>query len=346
MSNPLISVYKKSRQERIESGDLATDGAVRFPRLRFLYECIFGVVGVIAALLVAHAADLFVEKLSPGAAAFLVSMVATLAIVMLFQSIFLREKKIQRALVIVEIALILSRFIDQFSLWFLSGIILFIVITLLGMSFAKRSLDDSFRVHFVGYAYRFLSAFFNGFTLFVACATVGLYQNAGGISERALALLYRGSAPLIEATFGIPLAETTTVSGALSSYVGAQLTHLPDFAVLTPTQRAAHIAGAVVQVQSQIASRTGVKPQAQETVLAYVYRLLDAGLSKIRGGEFGWSALLSLFVLGALLVKSLLFILKFPTLLVALVLYRICLWTKVLRISVETRDKEVLFVSR
>jgi hypothetical protein len=311
---------------------------------RNIYIVVFGVLGLAASILTAYSADKFVENLSPGAAAFLVSMVALLALVILFQSIFLRDKKIQYYFVIFEIGLILIHFMDQFSLWFVSGIALFAIVTLAGMSFAKRNLNDSFKVHFTGYSYRFLSAFFNGFTLFVACATVGLYQNAGGISERALSMLYAGSAPLIGATFGVELTNTTTVSGAISNYVGAQLNHLPDFVLLSPAQKSLQVASAAKQVQSQLASKTGVNPKSQETMLDYLYRLIDVGLSKIKGGEFGWSALLSLFVLGALLVKSLLFILKFPTLLLAIILYKVCRWFGLMRIEVEQQDKEVLVI--
>lgn len=344
MSNPLINVYKRSRQERIDNGDRGTDVIPPTLWRRNIYVVVFGVLGLAVSILTAYSADRFVENLSPGAAAFLVSMVALLALVILFQSLFLKDKKIQYYFVIFEIGLILIHFIGQFSLWFVSGIALFTIATLVGVSFAKRNLNDSFKVHFIGYSYRFLSAFFNGFTLFVACATVGLYQNAGGISERALSMLYAGSAPLIGATFGVELTNTTTVSGAISNYVGSQLNHLPDFVLLSPTQKSLQVASAVKQVQSQLAAKTGVNPKSQETMLDYLYRLIDVGLSKIKGGEFGWSALLSLFVLGALLVKSLLFLLKFPTIFVSYLIYRVLLLLKVIRIEVESKDKEYLYI--
>ncbi len=310
----------------------------------FVYAGIFAILGVAAALWFSISAQGFLDAPQVHAVGLVAAAGVTIALVMIMQSLLIVSRFWNVVLISVQSLSMLYSFYADINPWFIVAILCFIVSVVHGYFSARNWIDQSLKFSFLHYAYKFDSSFFTGITLFITIFVIALYQSVGGISQPTYELFFRGVETPLSYGFGVPVTAETPMYDAVSQYVRKQLSTQPEFAMLTQAQQGAASQFTTQNIIAQIGDKFGVPVSDHESVGAYTYGVLQAGIAKINSIGLGWPVALALLLIGAFSLRSALFLLKIPLLIIAYIVYILLLSTSVITIASESRPKEVLVI--
>jgi hypothetical protein len=335
MENPLIASARQSSQAPRES-------AVSNPS--FFYILIFGILGLCATLWFSFSLKMFLVNFSLSEGLVFSGSIVFCALVFVFQSLFVEDKTAKISLFAVQTLLILGFFFSPFSIWFVLawGVIFFYSIK--GAFHAKSYVEESGKITFYGYASKFTGSFFMGLTLFSALFVVGLYQRAGGITESAYEVLFKGVEKPLSFSLGSLVGASTKMDEVARLIVEKNLSKNSEFMKLPQSQKNVLVREAVSVSVKTIGDQLSTEIIKGETIGAYTYRLLTKAIGHAQALNLGPLIILGLLIFAFLFGRSFLWIIKIPVVLIGQLVYFILRSFGFIGVATESRPKEVFVV--
>ncbi len=332
--NTALEPFAEGQPQKVLNADL--DHSLR-------YFIIFIFLGGGAAAWLSYVLSAFQD--SPGAVALLnVGIVGILFLVLtVFQAVLIQSTLFNVILILIEAAVLPTFLYDSFSGWLLIGGALFAAAWLLGYSRAKTFVNDAVKINFWHYSMMMLTGTITAIALFMACLYVGLYQRSGGISFNAYRFVVNGALPgfqMVVPNFN----PETNVNTALEEYVRGLVEKQPGFSELPATQQRAVVKETTSGLRGKLAEFTKSSVKPGDTILGYTFQWLSDLIKNAEAHGLGGVVVASIFAVLFFGIKSVMFILKWPVLVVAFLLYLLLQSIGIVTIGAEMRQKEVIVV--
>ncbi len=334
------SLHITSLSERAPEAAVTSSGA----QSSLKYFLIFVALGVGMAIFLSH--SLFTFSATPTLASLLLVVIvaAGLLVVVVFHSLLIQSWRYSIVLGLAEAAALLTFFYGSLHSWFVAAAGAFFVFWLIGYGRGRKDISERLTFNVKRYGLIILSSAAIGLALFLALLYGGMYERSRTISYPAYEVVVKATVAPAVLPFVPGFTLSMSVDETLQAFVRNQLGNEPDFGLLTPAQKEEAIKQVAFELRNKIVQFTGTPVTAKESIGSYSHRLSTAWLASSEQRNLGAIILLAIVSTIFFTVRLALFIVKWPILLVSMLLYYMLRSLKVVSIESDTRQKEVLII--
>lgn len=265
-----------------------------------------------------------------------------LLLVFVFQSLLLKSFQLFLWVTLAQVFGLLSFFLTALNPWIVFGAIVLIGYAASGFLRGRLDLTDHLTIHFGRFSKIIMAAVITGLAFFLSFFYVGLYRT-NGVSFDAFRFIAAGGEPVLRQF--VP--EYNAELGAdefFRQFARAQLASNPQFVLLLSADQDAVVAQTGYQLRSQITQVTKTSPQMGETFEHYLYRISVHYLEMFSGEQLQIIPIfLFVFVIYGV-IRGVMFVGKWPVILVSYLLYRILISLRLVYITTEPRSKEIIML--
>ncbi len=271
--------------------------------------------------------------------------IAGLFSVIVFQSLLIKSSFLSSIVALTEGVCLAVFLLSDISSWSIFGLALFILSVLIGFKEGKVHLNERMRIQFGRFARIVLAWTTTGFVLFVSFFYASLYQQANSISFDAFRFLTANGAPAVVRTFVPGFTPEMSTDEFFRTFAGFQFRSNPQIAQLSEADKQRVYAELGNQLQAKVSEVTQTPVDSRETILQYFYRIANRYISRFSADGAGVIPMLGVALFIYFTLKLLFFFYRYPIAwFCQLVVYNLLLATKVVYISTEPRNKEIILV--
>ncbi len=263
-----------------------------------------------------------------------------LLVVVVFQSLFLKSFQLFLWVTLAEIAGLLSFFYASLTSWLVFGAIALAGHCVSGFLRGRLDLTDHLTVHFGRFSRIILSSGISGLALLLALFYVGVYRT-NGISFAAFQFVAAGSAPIID-NFVPGYDANFLADDFFEEFARQQLKSNPQFVLLSSADQERVIEETGYQLRSRVAEATRTTVQPQETFEHYLYRITLSYAKSFSNQRLHLIPVFIIILAIYSVIRGVMFLLKWPVILVSYLVYRILLGVRLVYITTEPRSKEII----
>lgn len=257
-----------------------------------------------------------------------------------FQSLFLKSFQLFLWVALAETASLLIFFYARPSPWMVFGAIALVAHLISGFSKGRLDLTDHLRIHFGRFSRIVLNSGIAGLAVFFAFFYVGAYRHSG-VSFDAFRFVTAGSQPVL-ARFVPEYNENTQVEAFFEGFARAQLATNPQFVMLLESDQDQVVQQTGFQLRNQVAEATKTPVEANETFIHYLYRITVHYLIVMDEQRLSVIPIMLMLLAIYAVIRGTMFLLKWPIIVLSYIVYRILLSTRVVYITTEPRNKEII----
>lgn len=271
--------------------------------------------------------------------------IAGLFSVIVFQALLVKSSFLGSIVALTEGLCLFVFLLSDISSWSVFGLALFIVSILIGVKEGKIHLSERMRIQFGRFSRIVLAWASTGFVLFISFFYASLYQQTNSISFDAFRFLTANGAPGVVRTFVPGFTPEMSTDEFFKTFAGFQFRSNPQLAQLSEADKQRVYAELGSQLQIKVSEVTQTPVDQNETILQYFYRIANRYISRFSADGAGVIPMLGVALFIYFTLKLLFFFYRYPIAwFCQLVIYNLLLATKVVYISTEPRNKEIILV--
>ncbi len=263
-----------------------------------------------------------------------------LLVVIVFQSLLLKSFQLFLWVTLAEVGGLLSFFFSSITPWLVFGAIAFAGYCISGFLRGRLDLTDHLTVHFGRFSKIIMGSAIAGIALLISLLYVGMYR-VSGLSFEAFQFIAGTGTPVFE-RFVPEYNSDIEVGTFFREFARQQLKSNPQFVLLLTADQEQVVAQTGYQLSSQLATATMTSPQQGESFEHYLYRISNHYLDAFRTQQLQLIPIFFIILIIYFVVRGLMFILKWPAILLSYIVYRILISVRVIYITTEPRSKEII----
>lgn len=259
-----------------------------------------------------------------------------------FQALAIKEPKWSIPLAFFETIVFLAPLFSQLKGWAYFGALIFFIALTFSFARAWADADDHLKFNFRRFSKVSVTFAATGLAIFLAFFYAGVYQTEG-VSFMAFKFITAGTTPII-GRFVPGFTENMSADEFFKVFVKSQAGSRPGLAMVPASVKEQAISQLAVGLKNQTVAVTKTAPTADESFIHYLYRVVNHYLSELNKGYLKIFAIFGIALIIFFILQTILFLLKWPVLFLAYLIYRLLLGLGVIYLTREPCERETIVV--